>query len=251
MFESQTINRNIEKIQALPWRRIFAIVIISFLAASIMSSIIGWWLIGHAKRVAASVQKPPESISIGPPPGLSKEVVESILARNLFNSEGLTGDVADKAAGGEISKSLLPLRVVGIIYGGTPFTGIVMIENIQNKNVNSFMVGDQILADAVLEEIQRDLILIRTLGHLEFLALDEIELRRSSRTGAVKQKGVWRCRGVSGRRRPLLTILRKRDSRERAKMSRCPQNTKIRFWGPASQLCCKMRRPVRILWMAS
>jgi len=110
-------------------------------------------------------------------------VFAQVIHRNLFNSEGSIGDVDPKADGPQMAKTQLPIKVIGIIFGGTPFNGIAMIENTQNRTVNSFMVGDQMTPEAKLMEIQEDLIVIDNQGRKEFAAIEEVELRRSTRKG--------------------------------------------------------------------
>ncbi len=188
MFESVILNRYVDKLREWPWRKTGLVVVVSFLSASLMSSAIGWWLLGKTGRPSISMNANTDPIELSPNGSEVKAIVAIILARNLFNSQGLLGDVADRSAASQIPKSVLPIKVVGIIYGGNPFNGIVMVENTQSKSVNSFLVGDQITAEATLVEIQRDLILILNQGQMEFLGLDEVELRRSSRTGGGKKR---------------------------------------------------------------
>ena len=171
-----------------PWRKFAIVVVCSFFLASIVSSAIGWSLMGKAGLTEIVHKNSPVPFEIAGSVSETKAVVAVILARNLFNSNGTLGDVSDKPTASQIPKSQLPIKLVGIIYGGTPFDGIAMIENSANKSVNSFMAGEQITAEAVLEDIQSDLILIKNQGQLEYVALDTVELRRSSRTGGGRKR---------------------------------------------------------------
>jgi type II secretion system protein C len=189
MFEIESLNRYIDKVRPWPWKMVAGVTIGSFLMASVMSTVLGWWLMDKTYVGSKTAQHEAEGFVPNSGIGSSKALVEGILKRNLFNSEGLTGGSSEMPSGSEIAKSQLAMKVLGIIYGGTPFNGIAMIENTgQGKFVNSFMVGEQISAEATLIEIQRDLILVNNQGRIEFLPLEDIELRRSSRKGGVKKK---------------------------------------------------------------
>jgi type II secretion system protein C len=188
VFELDNLNHYINKLRPLPWRAAVAVLVTSFLLASIVSSILGWWLMGHVGNGLSSGQSNDEPINFGQDVGLAKVAMEKILERNIFNSEGLMGDVDPSADEAQMAKTQLPVRILGIIYGGTPFNGIAMVENTQNKSVNSFMVGDQLTPEAKVTEILRDMILIDNKGRKEFAQLEEIELRRTTRTGGGKKK---------------------------------------------------------------
>lgn len=188
MFELDNFNNYINKIRPLPWRVAVAVLVVSFLLASVVSSILGWWLMGRVGNGASGSAYTDQPINFGQDVGLAKVAVEKILERNLFNSEGLMGDVDPTAGEAQMAKTQLPIRILGIIYGGTPFNGIAMVENTQNKSVNSFMVGDQLTSEAKVTEILRDMILIDNKGRKEYAQLEEIELRRTSRSGGGKKK---------------------------------------------------------------
>jgi type II secretion system protein C len=181
------VTKYIERVRPWPWRVIIIVVVASFLVASIVSALLGWYFMGQTGKASFVAELPFQAFSAQPPADAGKLAVTKILERNIFNSEGLMGDV-DGASGQQMAKTQLPIKVLGIIYGGTPFNGIVMIENSQTRVVNSFMVGDQMSPEAKLLEIQRDLILIDNQGRKEFAPLEEVELRRSTRTGGGKKK---------------------------------------------------------------
>lgn len=188
MFEFESLNHYINKIRPLPWRTAVAVLVVSFLFSSLVSSILGWWLMGQVGNGLAGSLTTDQPLNFGQDIGLSKVAVDKILERNIFNSEGLMGDVDPNASGAQMAKTQLPIKILGIIYGGNPFNGIAMVENNQSKTVNSFMVGDQLTPEAKVTEIQRDMILIDNKGRKEFAPLEEVELRRSSRTGGGKKK---------------------------------------------------------------
>ena len=187
VFETEVIIRYIERVRPWPWRAIVAVTVVSFLMASIASALLGWVFIGRAGKYESHNIEGGETIVIYPSEAVAKLAITKILERNVFNSEGAMGDVDPTAEGPQMAKTQLPIKVIGIIYGGTPFNGIAMIENTQNRTVNSFMVGDQMSPEAKLLEIQREIIIIDNQGRKEFAAIEEVELRRSTRKGGGKK----------------------------------------------------------------
>jgi len=187
VIDFDNITKYIERVRPWPWRAMVIVLVASFLVASIVSALIGWYFMGQTGQSSIASDVASATFSVQPPPDIAKIAVTKILERNIFNSEGLMGDL-DAASGQQMAKTQLPIKVLGIIYGGTPFNGIVMVENSQTRVVNSFMVGDQMSPEAKLLEIQRDLILIDNQGRKEFAPLEEVELRRSTRTGGGKKK---------------------------------------------------------------
>lgn len=188
MFESEVIIRYVDKFRPLPWRAAVIIAVCSFLVASLVSALLGWVFIRQTGKIVLDSPADSETILIHPSESAAKLLVTKILERNIFNSEGLTGDVDANASGSQMPKTQLPIKVIGIIYGGNPYNGIAMVENTQNHNVNSFLVGDQMTPEAKLSEIQRDKIIIDNQGRMEFAELEEIEIHRSTRKGGGKKK---------------------------------------------------------------
>ena len=187
MFETETIIRYVERVRPWPWRAMVAVTVASFLIASIISALLGWIFIGRVGKYESRSYDDIETIMIYPSESATKAAVSKILERNIFNSEGSTGDVDPNADGPQMAKTQLPIKVIGIIYGGTPFNGIAMVENTQSRTVNSFMVGDQMSPEAKLLEIQREIIIIDNQGRKEYAAIEEVELRRSTRRGGGKK----------------------------------------------------------------
>jgi type II secretion system protein C len=188
VLELDSLNHYINKLRPLPWRQVVMVIVGSFLTASILSSILGWMLMGtmtHKSVVDSELDVP---VEFGQNLGVGKAAVEKILERNIFNSEGLMGDVDPDASGTQITKTQLPVKVLGIIYGGNPFNGIAMVEDTQQKTVNSLMINERLNHEAKVIEIQRDRIIIDHKGRKEFAPLEEVEIRRSSRAGGGKRK---------------------------------------------------------------
>jgi general secretion pathway protein C len=188
VLEFDNLNRYIDKIRPWPWRPSVAVLVASFMVSSLVSSIVGWWLMSQVGTGMVGVTTNDQPINFQQNIGLAKVAMDKILDRNIFNSEGLMGDVDPNASGAQMAKTQLPVRILGIIYGGNPYNGIAMVENNQSKTVNSFMVGDQLTPEAKVIEIQRDMILVDNKGRKEFAPLEEVELRRSSRAGGGKKK---------------------------------------------------------------
>lgn len=120
----------------------------------------------------------------------SKADQEIILTRNIFNSDGKTGDSVDGVArpgGPRVSdkpvKSDLPLKVVGIIFAGDSFNGLAMIENTQKKRTSSYMVGDTVLDDAKLAEVYDDRVILERASGREYLELEIFTIPVPKRKG--------------------------------------------------------------------
>jgi len=123
------------------------------------------------------------------PTSLSPTEVERIVKRNIFNSEGKVGDDSSAEAEEEVAqggdtkavKTDLPLKLIGIIFGGTPFNGLAMVENTTKRVVSSFIVGDTLVKGAKLAEVYTSRVIIERGGRREFLELETTELVRDSR----------------------------------------------------------------------
>ncbi len=127
---------------------------------------------------------------------LDQASIDLILKRNIFNSEGKADDEKAKKGGDDIAITDLPIRVLGIIYGGDPYTGIALVENTAKKITNSFLINDQIESDATLERIEIDrLIILRADGRREAAVLERQDIVRSSR-----KRGKAKAAGESGDR---------------------------------------------------
>lgn len=173
----------VEKMRPWPWRRIAMVLTASFIVASAVSTAIGYFMMGQTDTRSHSPIDIQQESHWSTAPTLSKSQVDKILERNLFNSEGQMGDIDPNSTSTKASKTTLPVKVLGIIYGGNPFAGLAMVENTEKRTVNSFLVGDLLSPDATVKEIHVDQILISNMGRTEFAPLDAVEIRRSSRGG--------------------------------------------------------------------
>ncbi|NDE14374.1 PDZ domain-containing protein [bacterium] len=182
-----------KKLRPLPWRKIAIAVGASFLTATVASTIVAFFLAPRSPEQILGPKPAAPVVSVPEPTiTLTETVVEAILKRNIFNSEGKAEDGKGQARGGDqMQLTDLPIHVLGIIYGGDPYTGIALVENSTKKTANSFLVGDQIEADATLEKIEIDrLILLRGDGRREIAVLERQDIVRSTRKkGKGKAKG--------------------------------------------------------------
>ena len=174
---------------SLAWKISLTLIGIAFVGASIASTLIGSWIspkpVGQQKdRLIDDPFSIPTSVA-----SLNQNAVDTILGRNIFNSEGGAENeppverLTDSSS--EAVKSDLPVKLMGTIYGGDPLSGIAMVENSNKRTINSFMVGDTLLQDAMVSKVLRERIIIeRTGGKLEFIEVDKPELTRSRRSKA-------------------------------------------------------------------
>jgi general secretion pathway protein C len=188
--DATNLTKAVEAIRPWPWRLVIWVITVSFLIASLVSTAIGYMIMRQANTGPSNqTQSEAHNFSFSFNPTLSKLQVDRVIERNIFNSEGQIGDVDPNSAGkdnpNQPQKTSLPVKIVGLIYGGNPLHGLAMIENTEKRSVNSFLVGDPLTADATatIKEIHQDRVLIDNQGRIEFAMLEETEIRRSSRKG--------------------------------------------------------------------
>lgn len=178
----------IEKFSAIPWRGCLVVVGGSFLLASSLSTVLAHFLLPKGAAPASKSLAAVAPINIpNPTTSLNQGSIDAIIRRNIFNSEGDAGEGAPKPddkkdpANVEIVKSDLPVKLLGTIYGGDPFSGLALVENNTKKTINSFMVGDLLIKEATVKEVHREKIIIDRGGRLEYIMVDKTELARSRR----------------------------------------------------------------------
>jgi general secretion pathway protein C len=174
----------LEKFSAVPWRATLFVLGLSFIAASVFSTVIAKVFLPQGKPVPRSTVA--DTFNVPPPTAsLNQAGVDLILKRNLFNSEGAAEekktDVSPEHPSQEAVKSDLPVKLVGTIYGGDPYSGLALVENSQKRTINSFMVGDSLMKDATVKEVHKEKIIIDRNGRLEFIEIDRQEVARNSR----------------------------------------------------------------------
>ena len=183
-----TIERFVEKLKPLPWGWYAIVVASSFVIASFTSTFIGIIYMPNEKNRASTTSVTSSEASDVKISGvtLDKTAMDRILARNIFNSDGEKGDVGSKKGPKsnteEAVKSDLPVKLIGVIYGGDPFSGIAIVENTAKRSTNSFMVTDQVDRDATVKEIHQDRIVVENQGRKEFVMIETTAIRRSSRS---------------------------------------------------------------------
>jgi general secretion pathway protein C len=180
------LSKTIERLTELPWRAGLVVLGVSFLLASSLSTLLSQAFAPNPEKASLKAAAQAASVNVpNPTASLSPAAVDLIIKRNIFNSEGSTADDKkdDEAQPltTEIVKSDLPVKLVGTIYGGDPFTGIALVENNQKRTINSFLVGDTLTKDAVVKEVHREKIIIDRGGRLEFIETVKQELMRGKR----------------------------------------------------------------------
>lgn len=175
------------KVSDWPWKTGLAVVGCAFLLSTVLSTVISQMLMPAEEKSLFKGSAASSSITFpNPTSSLNQKNIESIVRRNIFNSEGATGDEAATGAKPqeqvtEVVKSALPIKLVGTIYGGDPFSGIALVENTTKRTINSFMISDTLAKDAVIKEIHKERIIIDNNGRLEFIEVDQQQLTRSKR----------------------------------------------------------------------
>ena len=179
------------KFVKLPFKGILIVLALTF-TLSVASSIFLYRLVVPQFAASSERIKPAPIFVAKESPTLHPDAIKEIVSRNIFNK---TGEIPkdellkeEKAAykGEEIVKSELPLKLVGVIYGGTPFDGLAMIENLESKKTNSFLVGENVIKDSVLIEVHQAKIILMVSDHKEFVELLDKPIARGKRA---KKKG--------------------------------------------------------------
>ena len=112
---------------------------VSFMLATVISVSTSGVLFSIQNEPVKKVSKRTSVGNLNQESSLSNGDMKIVLDRNIFNSEGTLGDETDapkeEAAIPEdgMVKSSLPLKLLGTIYGGDPFSGIAMVENTRKK----------------------------------------------------------------------------------------------------------------------
>lgn len=182
--------KQLSKLQTWPWRALATALVSSFMLATVVSLSVSKVLMPEF-----SLARPGASLAVsqmrdfgrGSQATLSGQDISIVLERNLFNREGALGDASTSIGerqmtpSDEVLETNLPIKVLGIIYGGTPFSGLATIENKDKRLVNSFVVGDIVIDGAEVVEIHHDRIYLQRNGRKEYAMLEEFKLIRSSR----------------------------------------------------------------------
>lgn len=191
------MSKILERWAIVPWRGGLIAVGASFVAATIVSTLLGQVYLAKkdARVVRPSVVKA-QPFEVSPPsPTLSQPVIDKIVSRNLFGAEtagsetqAKTEDQTPKEPNQPI-KSDIQIKLMGTIYGGDPFSGIALVENSLKRTINSFMVGEMLLKDVTIAEIHKEKIIVERNGRLEYIEVERTPLarsRRKKRAGAQK-----------------------------------------------------------------
>lgn len=116
----------------------------------------------------------------------SDDDFKKIIERNIFNLKGELPkediEKKDKAIKkDEIKKTDLPLKLLGTVYSGKPSSGVAVVEQLKEKKIETFLVGDILIGNAKLYEIYPNKIIIDRGDYKEFLEIAALEIKKSSR----------------------------------------------------------------------
>lgn len=117
---------------------------------------------------------------------LSRADEQSILQRNIFNSEGKVSEgfeqkQSQQMTTGDLVKSDLPLELIGVIFAGDPFNGLSMIKDTGRRKVGSYLVGDPVISGAIVAAVYEDRVILERNGGREYLELKKFEIDRQAR----------------------------------------------------------------------
>jgi general secretion pathway protein C len=157
--------------QSLPW-------IAAFLGGFLLAAVVGWGaafqLMPQARRgkIPASAQADAANVELPIHPDMSQ--FEMITRRNLFDSSGV-GASDQKSDVCAPTKSGLPLRLKGVIFGGTSETSLVLLESQSTREVDSFILGETVPGNAKISEITKDRVYLVQGPCPEYLDVDQPE----------------------------------------------------------------------------
>ena len=197
MLNLNAILIELDKAKKLPWKGIFGAISIGFLGATGVSILANHLLFPENKDLKIIPKARNVSPIQKPKPSLQEQAINQIIERNLFNKEGKTGeeDAVEQSkeqpvySGTKAIKSTLPLKLLGTIYGGDPYSGIALIEDTSKRNQNSFFVGDLLAQNAKIIEIHREKVIIDRGDHREYIELERKQLvskRRKKSSGSAR-----------------------------------------------------------------
>ena len=150
----------------------------AFLAGTLLAAIVGWVvafkLMPPARKVHASNDSAVAQQKVRLPGAPQLSEFDRIFSRNLFDSSG-PGEVAVEGEGCAPQKSDLPLRLKGVIYGGSSETSLVLLESTATKETDSFVLGESVPGSATISEIARERVFFIQTGCPEYLDLDAPE----------------------------------------------------------------------------
>lgn len=137
----------ISKIVGLPWKAISWVCATSFVVASICSSLIAVFIYPSApidSSTSVDNKSHVDYQEYARRESLGDDGTKSVLKRNIFNSEGKLGDsdlsnqVEEVVLSDKAVETTLPIKLIGIIYGGNPYNGLATIENTEKRRVNIY-----------------------------------------------------------------------------------------------------------------
>ncbi len=145
-----------------------------FLSALIVSSIIGFLfaIIFLPKSELKDLKVNPKSGQLLFPDPIRESDFKIILKRNLFNSEASAEEGSQVC---EFTKSSLPVKVMGIIYGGRGDRSLAVVQASLTQEWDTFVIGESIPGDALIQDIEYDRVIIKRGQCLEFLELEKPE----------------------------------------------------------------------------
>lgn len=187
--ENSLSEKVVSFLQSLSSKALLGVISSSFLIASLLSLGLGYLVMPGSKNSEFSSGENRLDYKVGP--SLSPADYNSIISRNIFNSEGKVGDselepTTTKTVSGSLVKTDLPYKIIGLIFAGDPYHGLVLLEHQQRKRVKTYVAGDQVEGGATLTEIYEDRVIFDRGGQREYLDVDPFELVRSRRK--VKKK---------------------------------------------------------------
>lgn len=158
------------------WLPAIAVFLTGFVLAAVVGWAVAYTLMPKPQKIlqadlSAALIKATEAVRPLEPPDVGE--FNSIIARNLFNSESADADTTDQ--GCEPQPSNLPLKLRGVIYGGAANASLVLLESTATRETDSFVLGESVPGNAKISDISRDRVYFIRNGCPQYLAVEQPE----------------------------------------------------------------------------
>ena len=124
-----------------------------------------------------------------------RTLIDPIIRRSMFDSSKIGAEAAPEDDGEAGAKTSLPLVLLAtIVAEPAEFSSCLIAEEKSEDGAAGYGIGDTVMDDATVHRIeQKRVVLKRSDGELEYLAMDDAEFERpvASKGGKASKSGKW------------------------------------------------------------
>ena len=133
--------------------------------------------------------------SVGSSRVSKRSLVDPILRRSMFDSSKIGQEATEEDDGEAGAKTALPLVLLAtIVAEPAEYSSCLIAEEKSEDGASGYGIGDTVMDDATVHRIeQKRVVLKRSDGELEYLAMDDAEFERpvASKGGKAGKSGKW------------------------------------------------------------